>query len=64
MFDTLVASIPVVICAIAARQVSGLEEVGVVAGIVSGVLAVDGGIIGGLIAGIVAGVFSYYYNHH
>ena len=60
VFDTLVASIPVVICAIAARQVSGLEEVGVVAGIVSGVLAVDGGIIGGLIAGIVAGVFSYY----
>ena len=51
VFDTLVAS---------AKQVSGLDEVGVVAGIVSGVLAVDGGIIGGLIVGIVAGVFSYY----
>lgn len=60
VFDTLVAAIPVVICAIAAKQVSGLDEVGVVAGIVSGVLAVDGGIIGGLIVGIVAGVFSYY----
>ena len=60
VFDTLVAAIPVVICAIAAKQVSGLDEVGVVAGIVSGVLAVDGGIIGGLVVGIVAGVFSYY----
>lgn len=59
-FDTLVAAIPVVICAIAAKQVSGLDEVGVVAGIVSGVLAVDGGIIGGIIVGIIAGVFSYY----
>lgn len=56
VFDTLVAAIPVVICAIAAKQVSGLDEVGVVAGIVSGVLAVDGGIIGGLVVGIVAGV--------
>lgn len=60
VFDTLVAAIPVVICAIAARQVSGLDEVGIVAGIVAGILAVDGGIIGGLIVGIVAGVFTYY----
>lgn len=60
VFDTLVAAIPVVICAIAAKQVSGLDEVGVVAGIVAGILAVDSGIIGGLIVGIVAGVFSYY----
>ena len=60
VFDTLVGSIPIVICAIAARQVSGLEEVGVVAGIVAGILAVDGGILGGLIIGIVAGVLAYY----
>lgn len=30
-------SIPIVICAIAAKQVSGLDEVGVVAGIVAGI---------------------------
>lgn len=60
VFDTLVAAIPVVICAIAAKQISGLDEVGVVAGIVSGILAVDGGIIGGLAVGILAGIFSYY----
>lgn len=60
VFDTLVGAIPVVICAIAAKQVSGLDEVGVVAGIVSGILAVDGGIIGGLVVGIIAGIFSYY----
>ena len=53
-------SIPIVICAIAAKQVSGLDEVGVVAGIVAGILAVDGGILGGLIIGILAGVFAYY----
>ena len=53
-------SIPIVICAIAAKQVSGLDEVGVVAGIVAGILAVDGGILGGLIIGILAGVLAYY----
>ena len=37
VFDTLVNSIPIVICAIAAKQVSGLDEVGVVAGIVVGI---------------------------
>ena len=56
----LVNSIPIVICAIAAKQVSGLDEVGVVGGIVAGILAVDGGILGGLIIGILAGVLAYY----
>ncbi len=60
VFDTLVGYIPVVICAIAAKQVSGLDEVGVVGGIVAGFLALDGGIIGGLAIGILAGVFAYY----
>lgn len=60
VFNTLVGAIPVVICAIAAKQVSGLDEVGVVAGIVAGVLAVDGGILGGLAVGILAGVLAYY----
>lgn len=60
LFDSLVTYIPVVICAIAAKQVSGLDEVGVVAGIIAGVLAMDGGIIGGLVIGILAGAFAYY----
>jgi hypothetical protein len=60
VFNTLVDALPIVVCAIAAKQVSGLDEVGVVAGIVSGVLAVEGGILGGLLIGILAGVLSYY----
>ncbi len=60
VFNTLVGALPIVVCAIAAKQVSGLDEVGVVAGIVSGLLAVDGGIIGGLLVGILAGILSYY----
>lgn len=60
VFDTLVGSLPVVVAAVAAKQVSGLDEVGVVAGVVAGLLSVDGGIIGGLASGILAGVFAYY----
>ncbi len=60
VFDTLVGYIPVVVCAIAAKQVSGMDDVGVVAGIVGGILAKDGGIIGGLVVGILAGVLVYY----
>ncbi len=60
VFNTLVGFLPIVLAAIAAKQVSGLDEVGIVAGIVGGALSVDGGIIGGLIVGILAGVLSYY----
>lgn len=60
VFDTLVNALPIVICAIAAKQISGLDEVGVVAGIVSGLLSVEGGILGGLLVGILAGILSYY----
>lgn len=60
VFETLVGYLPIVLAAIAARQVSGLDEVGIVAGIIAGALAVDGGIIGGLIVGILAGVLAYY----
>lgn len=60
VFNTLVGYLPIVLAAIAAKQVSGLDEVGIVAGIVSGALAMDGGIIGGLIVGILAGVLAYY----
>lgn len=60
VFNTLVGFLPVILAAIAAKQVSGLDEVGIVAGIVGGALSVDGGIIGGLIVGIIAGVLAYY----
>ncbi|WP_193312867.1 PTS sugar transporter [Georgenia subflava] len=55
VFDALIASLPVVVAAVAARRVSGLGEVGLVAGVVAGVLSTSGGIIGGLAGGILAG---------
>lgn len=60
VFEVLIAGLPIVIAAIAARKVSGVDEVGVVAGVTAGILAVDGGILGGLIAGILAGVLASY----
>lgn len=60
VFSVLIGALPVMIAAIAAKQISGLDEVGIVAGIVAGYLSVDGGIIGGLASGILAGIFSYY----
>lgn len=60
VFNTLVGFLPVVLAAVAAKQVSGLDEVGIVAGVVGGALSTDGGIIGGLIVGIVAGIIAYY----
>lgn len=60
VFNTLVGILPVILAAIAAKQVSGLDEVGIVAGIIAGTMSTDGGIIGGLITGILAGVLSYY----
>lgn len=60
IFNTLVGFLPVILAAIAAKQVSGLDEVGIVAGIVGGALSVNGGIIGGLLVGIIAGVLAYY----
>jgi hypothetical protein len=58
--STVIGALPVVIAAIAAKQVSGMDDVGIVAGIVAGVLSTDGGIIGGLIGGIGAGILTYY----
>lgn len=58
--STVIGALPVVIAAIAAKQVSGMDDVGIVAGIVAGVLSTDGGIIGGLIGGIGAGILAYY----
>jgi len=53
----LIKALPVVIAAIAAKQVSDMEEVSVVAGVLAGVLSMDGGIIGGMLGGIGAGLF-------
>ncbi len=60
VFNTLVGAIPVIVAAIAAKQISGLDEVGIVSGIVAGLMSSDGGLIGGLAAGIVAGILAYY----
>ncbi|KAB8135702.1 PTS sugar transporter [Gracilibacillus oryzae] len=56
VFDVLIGAVPVVIAVIAAKQISELDEVSIVAGVIAGVLSVDGGIIGGLIGGILAGL--------
>ncbi|MDL4840196.1 PTS sugar transporter [Aquibacillus rhizosphaerae] len=56
VFDVLIGALPVIIAVIAAKQVSELDEVSIVAGVVAGVLSVDGGIIGGMIGGILAGL--------
>ncbi|MED4750006.1 PTS sugar transporter [Brevibacillus choshinensis] len=56
VFDVLIKALPVVIAAIAAKQVSDMEEVSIVAGVLAGVLSMDGGIIGGMIGGIGAGL--------
>jgi fructose-specific phosphotransferase system IIC component len=60
IFDILIGGLPVVIAAIAAKQVSGLDEVGIVAGVIAGLLSSGGGIIGGLIGGILAGILAIY----
>lgn len=56
IFDTMIAALPVIVAAVAAKQVSGLNEVAIVAGVVAGTLSVSGGIIGGIIGGILAGI--------
>ncbi len=60
LFETLVAALPVLVAVVAAKQVSGLDEVGIVAGLVAGTLSVQGGILGGIIGGILAGIFCSY----
>ncbi|WP_241964562.1 PTS sugar transporter [Paraliobacillus zengyii] len=56
VFDVLIGALPVIIAVIAAKQVSELDEVSIVAGVIAGVLSIDGGIIGGMIGGIIAGL--------
>lgn len=60
LFDILVGALPVIVAVVAAKQVSGLEEVGIVAGVVAGVLSREGGILGGIVGGIGAGILASY----
>lgn len=56
LFDIMIASLPVIVAAVAAKQVSEMNEVAIVAGVVAGTLSVSGGLIGGIIGGIIAGI--------
>jgi hypothetical protein len=56
----LLDALPVIISVIAARRVSGHNEVGIVAGVAAGALSGGGGILGGLAGGILAGVLVHY----
>ncbi|GAA4618638.1 PTS sugar transporter [Saccharopolyspora hordei] len=58
VFETLLDGLPVVVAAVAARRVSGLDEVGLVAGAVAGILSAQGGVLGGLVGGVLAGVLA------
>lgn len=60
VFEMLIAALPVMLATIASKQVSGLDEVGIVAGVVAGTMSMNGGIIGGLMVGILAGLLAYY----
>ncbi|MEH7223226.1 PTS sugar transporter [Bacillus sp. JJ1566] len=60
VFDVMIKALPVILAVIAAKQVSDLDDVSIVAGIVAGVLSVNGGIIGGIIGGIGAGLLVQY----
>ncbi|MEG0279454.1 MAG: PTS sugar transporter [Morganella sp. (in: enterobacteria)] len=60
IFQLLLKGLPVIVAVIAAKQVSELDEVSIVAGVVAGVLSVEGGLIGGIAGGIMAGVFVRY----
>lgn len=64
LFETiqqkLLEALPVIIAAVAARQISGHNEAGIVGGVVAGVLSTGGGILGGLAGGILAGIFIHY----
>ncbi|QCT04695.1 putative membrane protein [Paenibacillus algicola] len=60
VFELMIKALPVILAVIAAKQVSELDEVSIVAGIVAGVLSTEGGIIGGIIGGIGAGLLVHY----
>lgn len=55
-FILLSSALPVIIAAIGAKQVSRLDEVGIISGIIAGILMGEGGVIGGLLVGILSGL--------
>lgn len=60
IFDTMIGALPVIVAVVAAKQVSELDEVAIVAGVVAGTLSVSGGILGGIVGGVLAGVLVSY----
>jgi fructose-specific phosphotransferase system IIC component len=60
VFDLMLKALPVVLAVIAAKQISDLDEVSIVAGVIAGTLSINGGIIGGIIGGIGAGLLVQY----
>lgn len=58
VFDLMIAALPIVVAAVAARKISGLDDVGLVAGAVAGIIGQKGGILGGLVAGVLAGLIA------
>lgn len=56
VFDLMIKALPVILAVIAAKQISDLDEVSIVAGVIAGTLSMEGGIIGGIIGGIGAGL--------
>ncbi len=58
VFTLMRYALPVIIAAIGAKQVSGLDEIGIISGVIAGILLGEGGIIGGLIVGIIAGILA------
>lgn len=60
VFDLLIGALPVLIAVIAAKQISELDEVSIVAGVIAGILSSKGGIIGGMLGGILAGLLVHY----
>lgn len=60
IFNLLIGALPIVVAAVAAKQVSGLDEIGIVSGIIAGALSGSGGIIGGILGGILAGILAQF----
>ncbi|MGN7396707.1 PTS sugar transporter [Peribacillus frigoritolerans] len=56
VFEIMLKALPVILAAIAAKQVSNLDEISIVAGVIAGTLSIEGGIVGGIIGGIGAGL--------
>ena len=57
---TIIGLLPIILAGIGAKQISGFDEVGMVAGIIAGSLSTGGGVLGGLATGIIAGLIVYY----